>query len=173
MLSNKTKVVGTIALITCVLSVAVLCVLYYAILQKEAAYYEQVAQRALGRATDRQLASLVNLVGDTQAERTELISYVLPSDGVISFLALIEDLGAEQGLVTETKSITVEPLSKKDFESLTLTLEVRGTYERVQHMLDLIETLPYQIDINTVSIRAEGNVWVGSFDLQVTKFSES
>lgn len=170
MFSRKTKIIGVASLVSVLVSGAVLGGLFFILIGKEADYYAQVEMRAEGRATDRQLAALVTLAENSRESRAALDQYVLPADAVITFLALIESLAREQALGIETRSIAIDPLNSR-FETVLLTIAVDGAYEDVTHMLDLLESLPYQSDVYRVSINNNGRESTGVFSLQVTKFA--
>lgn len=173
MLNTKTKTVATIALLTLLLSGGIFGALLYQVHEKKLMFHSGLRERAESLATNRQLDALVGLVDETAEERARLSAYVLAEDSVINFLTLIEDLAAEHGVDIETRSLSVDPIGGDDlFEQLTLTIEVRGTYTQVSHMLRIFEALPYQADIHRVTLGriGNGNEWTGTFSVRVTKF---
>lgn len=176
MISKHTKIIGGIAGLVFLCSIAALAVLSYLINNANALLTEQKIQRERAETQRQELDSLVKLVEETTSEREELSNYLLSDDEVITFLALIETLGREQDVELKTNSLTV--VDKNGFfEELQLQVSVDGSYDSVLHLLTLFETLPYQSFVSNVSLsRAvdEGfsNAWSGTFRLHVTKFKE-
>ncbi len=116
------------------------------------------------------LKLLSRLVDESTEERATLSSYIIPDDEVIDFLSLLRRLGEEQGVELTTESLNVVT-DKTQFEKLSVTVLVKGSYGGVVQMLKILETLPYQSSVVEVSLNMEGvsGQWMGKFRVQVTK----
>lgn len=174
MVHTHTKI---IALITTGIFVAVLVGFvgfwYYVDSQKTKLIEARIAV-ATQQLQQQSLSTLEKIVESSKADRSELNSIILTEDGVIDLLTLIETIGFEQGTVLKTNALTVTPLNEL-FETLSITVEVSGTYDAIMRVLTLLENLPYQSSVPKVQMQREGQtaIWKGIIDVRVTKFKKS
>lgn len=134
---------------------------------------KESAARAQGEVLARN--NLARLIGDTEAERTQLQSYIIEQRDIIDFLTLVEALGRTEGATVSTASLNVT--NKSDlFDELTVTIAASGNKEAVLHVLSLLEILPYKSHVQSASVSqligGEFPVWNGSFTIVVTKHKE-
>lgn len=177
MVTTHTKRIGIVTLVFFLASVTALFVLIVVIEQTSVRIHEKEIEQSRNDRFASELSALQRLVRETEEERAEVASYILPSEDVIDFIELIEALGVEQGTELNIQSLSASPLGG-EFEKLDLVISVSGSYESVTYILKLLETLPYQSSISQMQLRAAGgnqgtSNWTGSFTLRVTKFKES
>lgn len=100
-------------------------------------------------------------------------------EGIVSFIEIVESLGASSNVVLKVSSVDVFELEDRnlaeDYETLSLGLEATGGWQNIFHFLNLLETLPYkltikQANLSTVGILEDIQQWRGNFILNVIKF---
>ncbi len=173
-MSSKTKHFLISSLVLVVLSCGAYGGLWYAIVLRTNQVYERMNGEATKVERQKSLAALTKALAGTKEDREALQQFIITDDQVTDFLGLVESSARSQGLSISTKSVTVAPLSEDtSFDSLSLTLEVAGPFLRVSTFLSLLETLPFQTRIDSVSLERtsdkEGDLWKGIFILQATK----
>jgi len=154
------------------LALCVYVAMWYVVSLREEAIRTDVAEQREEYSRRENASALALVFDDTVAERAELHEYIVSKDGVTTFLELVEQVGREQGLVVDTKSVTPEVLSGEEaFESLVVTIALEGSYEGIKTMLALMESLPLQTHIQAVSLtRGSGDsTWLGTLTMKVTK----
>lgn len=150
--------------------------IWYLLRMSEAKVETYAAQHAQAEAKRSEITALERLYAETQLDRVALRTFVIEKDGVADFLELIEGIARRHGLEPTTRSLAVEEVPHfPEFEALALTLEVGGAYEHIVTMLPIIEALPYQAEIRSVSLERSGtsetgdDLWRGVFMLRVSK----
>lgn len=117
--------------------------------------------------------ALIHKLDETSDDRSSLRSRILTEENVIDFLALIEAVGREQGVLLETTAVAVQPIDVT-FETLVVSVKVKGQYSALVQTLTLFEQLPYQLTLSGVQFvrTSEGNIdqWESTYNIQVTKF---
>lgn len=95
---------------------------------------------------EQAFSELRTLAADTQKQRTDLADYVLQEGETISFLADMEKAAVANGVMLETESLEV---LEQDglFDTLRVNFKIDGTVERVEVMLDIMETIPYHSSV--------------------------
>jgi Tfp pilus assembly protein PilO len=176
MRTSETKTFGMVAGTLCVLAFLALGGMLYAIQQKDATYTNQLRVRATAAATEKEAELLGTMLAETANDRAELTKYVLTEDSVVDFLSLIGDISRTQGVSAETRSLAVESIESTEvFENLTLEVDVTGSFQSVTEMLSVLESLPYQVRVESVTVErtseAKGDtLWRGAYHLSVTKY---
>ncbi len=147
-----TKIYALLSLIT-FLVVLVLLVLSWRYTVREGD--ELVARLStIEEAQQRQQAygELTRLVNETQADREELLSYVLTEDKTIDFLTSIEKAAVRNSVELTTESLRkVE--NKGRFDTLQVSFTFSGDKQDVQTMLRMLETLPYHSTVTQLSLQ--------------------
>ncbi len=122
---------------------------------------------------------------------SQIDSFFVPQDGVVSFIDTLERLELNSGIDLGISYVSVETntKNKNDFkEVLNLRLDGEGSWQNLFHFLSLLENLPYRIEFNSVSfvlsgasdsilfsgsdglrVRAPSEFWKGSFEVLVYK----
>jgi hypothetical protein len=171
---SRTNIIGIVAILIFVAAAGVFGGFLFILSNAKGELAVQQNMVADIQSRQQELSSLVRLVSETEPEREELYSYILQEDGVIDFLTLIESLGRQQGVLLETKGLTVVPIDDA-FEALQVGVSVEGSYESITYLLALFEALPQQSSVEKVSLSQSGQsaAWEAAFTLLVTKYKES
>jgi Tfp pilus assembly protein PilO len=116
------------------------------------------------------------VVRDTEALRSELDSYFVNEEDLVTFLNDLENLGDNAGAVVTVQSVQTGKRISKDasIEELRLALKADGSLENVFHLLSLIEAFPKAISLDKVRLtrrQTEGS-WQGTFDVTVARVGE-
>ncbi|PCI89751.1 hypothetical protein COB18_03020 [Candidatus Kaiserbacteria bacterium] len=117
------------------------------------------------------------IVRDTQDERSELDTYFLIEDDIVTFFADLENLGTSAGVNISVSSVKVgKPLDNDKFITpLTLTLESAGSLRQVFHTLALLEAYPKALQITQTRIvqHPSEDSWQGTFAITAIKIDTS
>ncbi len=151
MITKHTLIVMLLSLGFCLVVIGLFAGFYYYIDSKQKQLTENTRHVAELRANSNELATLMNVVTQSAAEREKLFTYVLTEEDVIDFLALLETLAAEQGIEYKTENIN-EKKHSNQFKTLTLNISAYGAYQGVVHFIALLETLPYQSSISEINL---------------------
>jgi len=171
-LHKKTKVSLSIGLVLAFVSVA-LYVGGYAMLQREHSKVKDLVLQSKQEALEtKQLQSTRHLINDTQEQRERLNKYFITADEIVSFIEQIESLGEFTGVSFELNSVDV---IDADADALLLKFTTRGSWEKTYRLLALIESLPYNIDVERVRVLKESSVgrgseWRGDFNIRLDSF---
>lgn len=174
-MTSSTKKIAIFAASALMLSGGIDAGLWYMLAKGERMVQERTAERIERSAREVQLSTLQRVEEDTAADRAELRTFILGKDDVADFLELIEGAARKQGLTPKTRSVEVEKLEgTTNFEAIALALEFEGSYKGVTAMLPLIESLPYQLEVRSVSLERTGDegatsLWRGILQLRVVK----
>jgi len=172
MIHSNTKLIAVLGASLFVLSFAALAVFVFITEGHKTQLTKRTEELALASAQRDAMSALVDTLKKTEEERIELASRIVGEKQVIELVELIELVGREQGVTLTTKSITEGKLNDV-FDTLTIQLDARGSYEAIMHVLALLEKLPYQSSVASVfltSSEAEGVTgWNASFEIVVTK----
>ncbi len=155
MIIRKTKVYAIISAIILLVSVAVvIMMLAYITSQGEelALQAKEVADYSAREQTYRELSLLVD---ETKKDHEELQTYLLTEEGTINFLTMAENLAKEGEVELVTDVLKVEEKEKSQFDTLTITFSTKGMKSRVYSFVKLLETLPYNVRIESISIQAQ------------------
>lgn len=164
-----TKVVVSVSAALLCASLSALVIFFYKLEVQKAAYQSMRAEEAEQTARHAALTSLVSTFEKTKDARETLSSHFLTEGEVIELLSLIENLGRENGVLLSTDELVVEPVNAR-FEHLVATISVEGEYVSVLRILELLEHLPYEAQIEHVTLSQEAHVWRGVFDMRILKF---
>ncbi len=109
---------------------------------------------------------------------------VVDANGTVPFINSIEALARQAGAKVNIDSVSVGPASAEgdSFEQLNLAVSTQGSWSQVGTFLAMIESLPYKVEIPSVSLtqgafsEAQGSTtsktviqWKGSYTLSVLK----
>ena len=155
-----------------------LCVyggLLYEVNRQDKKVKEQARAHAESVARDQQFAELEKMYIDSEENRKILSEFVVAHEDVAYVLALIEGAARHQGLEARIKSVEVVSIEDvTNFETLNISLELSGAYDKLQAFLPVIESLPYQSEVMNVSLSqtnelGEGVDWRGVLEVAVVK----
>lgn len=109
---------------------------------------------------------------------------IVPRDGDVAFIEMIEALARDNKLSVEIESLSIEPVDKKDgpIVYLVIRLKTKGGWDSTHTYLSLIESLPQEILVKNLGLSAEkdtsgekeGDVYTGMWqsrlDMRVLKY---
>lgn len=102
-------------------------------------------------------AELQERLQKTEAQRSALDSYFLPADGTVDFIEFTESLGRLTGTRVEVNSVSVKNGAKDDFkDTLSVSVDVYGTWISVMRFISMIESAPYHIEIDSSDLDLNG-----------------
>ncbi|HEY4490262.1 MAG TPA: type 4a pilus biogenesis protein PilO [Candidatus Paceibacterota bacterium] len=173
--SSNTKKILFVALI---LNVLVWSAFIYTLLQIKA---EQNRVKLLlsevnsNAAKEENFKKIKNFLQENSILISEVDSYFVSSDGVVSFIEKLESLGRSFGLGTVIESVMVNSQNKTDFkEELRITVRVNGSWTNVMNFVASAENLPYKVTIQRINLARdeEAKNWRGALDLRVLKLKQ-
>ena len=174
MITKRTRFIFLLALATVLGSAVLFTFLIFNINNRDSELVEKQIEAKRAEVLTNELSALVRLVEETQGEREELNEYILTDDQVIDFLALLEATANQQGLNHSIDSLSVAPVNDT-FEELSVRMTARGDQGTVEHVLKVLETLPYQSFVSETTLTRNEDesgvsTWEGIFLLRVTKY---
>lgn len=117
---------------------------------------------------------LQSAVKDTEIERNQLTSLLLPSGSQVAFVEQVEDLTKSSGLSEQTNNLSEAVGPSDTTKLLQIQLTVTGSWSNTMYFLSQLENLPYNISIRNASLTEqtgvlakEANLWTGVFDVSV------
>jgi hypothetical protein len=93
--------------------------------------------------------SLVNLIKETEPERTLLETHFVQSSNVVPFLDTIEKLAKETGVKAEV--ISVNPA--KGNSSLMVEMKASGSFGTIYKLITLLENSPYDLEFASADMQ--------------------
>jgi len=111
---------------------------------------------------DKESESLMNLLADTEDERTQLTQFILNDEhDIIRLLSEIDNFAVAQGVDLNTSRLDTKK-AEGDFNELLATFVVKGNERAVIHAVKTLESLPYHSDVTSLqfhrSIKNENGV---------------
>jgi hypothetical protein len=125
---------------------------------------------------EERLRSVKEIVVDVAPQRDEIDSYFVGKDSIVSFIKIVEDLGNLSGVSLEIDSVGVSGLEIGDgvnseiLEQLNLDFTTQGSWQNTFHLIALLESLPYKVSFEELSLEEKVDSWNGVFGLKVVKF---
>jgi Tfp pilus assembly protein PilO len=169
---KSTKIIAVVGLLFFIVAGIALGTLVKIIANQKVQFVEMSSKRSAEKSHQESLATLMKVLDETMDDREIILSQVLREEDVIDYLARIESLGKQSGLQVRTDSLTVTPINE-NFESLIVKISVEGPYGAIEHILRLLEYLPYHSYVSAVSFtRQENGLWSGAFEVKATKFKK-
>jgi hypothetical protein len=121
-----------------------------------------------------------NIINETNLDREELDTRFISSDGLVSFITQVEALATLSGVSVDIGNVSVSEYlhqgSKSELlEFLNMSISVSGSWENNFYFLNLLESLPYNISIDSFNLQTGGDTdnkitkWNGAFDLKTLK----
>jgi hypothetical protein len=103
--------------------------------------------------TEDQSKHIAEVIADTETERTDLDNYFIGSDGVVGFISTVENLSDDSGATVDVTGVDqVNKPNDPEFEYLHLELTAAGSWQSVYHLSQLVESLPYVLWLDRVSL---------------------
>jgi hypothetical protein len=96
-------------------------------------------------------------INASKIEETKLIqdsmnNYLVDKDKIDVFVGYLENIGVDFSSIVSVKSIEV---SKEDSDLILVRLSVNGTFSNVINTINLIENIPYQINITKIYLNKD------------------
>ncbi|NCN52757.1 hypothetical protein GW943_03045 [Candidatus Parcubacteria bacterium] len=170
MTTKRTTISFIISAVIALAAVGAYALFGYFTMHTQEAFQEDYQNQATLEAQSGEYTTLMRISADLTDERNELRLYVIPKDGVVAFLALIESLGDGNGATVTATDIAVSA-GNDGIDTVTLKLHTDGSYSAVIQVLTLLETLPYKTTVQTADLgRSEGTgEWKGEYTITVLK----
>ncbi len=130
----------------------------------------------------KQLTTIKSLILSTTEKREELDKHFVTSDDIVPFIQYIESLDTLSGGVLEIDAVDIATLSEKPV--LSVSLNMSGTYSQVYRLLRMLEEMPYEISLSSLTLNVtefnsvvgtlipEIPEWKASIDFTVISFSQ-
>ncbi len=171
MITKKTKIILIVSIICFLVSVGGVYVLWITIKNQGEALAQKANALALFEAQNKSYRDLEQLVDNTQAERAQLHKYLLTEDQTIDFLSKIEKLADSLSIDLSTDALKVQD-GEGSFDTLLISYRVEGMKTRVDTLIRMLETLPYQAGLSNVSFQYDFkdgvDITTGTFTLAIT-----
>jgi hypothetical protein len=126
-----------------------------AALSAELAQQVELVQEQTNRA---QLIQTITAELDATAEkRQQLERFVVQNENdTITLLALLDTLADERAIALDVEDIVITSTETEDFDHLELALAATGADAAVQQLVALLETLPYQSQVQSLALDRSG-----------------
>ena len=121
---------------------------------------------------ERVINSVKALVVETSPLREKLSRYLVEKEGAVSFIELLEHLGKNRGVSVMISSVEKVPQEgTEQVETLLLGLKASGTWQDVIRFLGLLELLPYEAQVEqlTLSKSEKASPWQITLSLRTLK----
>ena len=152
-MKNKSRTYLSITIFLCIVMIGAYATLHFFLNKKMRLASENESRILLLQAKDEDVSAQKKLIDETKEKIQVLNNYFIPEEGVVDFLETIESLDAVTGTDTEIATVNVkEATDGKGKTVLYVALETVGTFTQVFHLLSLVEDVPYEIDMQDVSL---------------------
>ncbi len=119
---------------------------------------------------------LKSAIKKTTTDRVNLEKYFINIDDIPVFTKKIESLSSVAGV----DSIVINSLSKKD-NVLLLNFEAKGKFENIIYLEQLVENLPFRVNVNKLYVSKIANVvkgqsitnWEGLYSVEIIGFFDN
>lgn len=150
-MNPKTQIIFILSLVYLISAVAAFAYVDYKVDTLGKVLEDQVSVVANRFAQEKKYSELNELILQTKEERDVLEEFVLSESDTVTFLADIESIGAQQGVFLSTNSLQVIE-NKNSNDVLQIKFLIEGSEEQLLHMLDIFEALPYDNEIESISL---------------------
>lgn len=136
-------------------------------LTKHAATYEELSLR-IGQALSQEAAflELETALSATADDRTALEALLLAPDETVNFLTLLETIAAEQRVSFETEGLSIIEAEGDELDTLVLQFVSTGAPERIERMVEILETLPYRSSLAALALDWSGRPGTADTELR-------
>lgn len=86
--------------------------------------------------------------------KDKLMSYVIPAEGTVDFIKVLEQLISSSGVKADIKSVSSEAYDKGTaigLELVRVNIDITGDWSGVKYLLNLIENYPLKIDVKKIA----------------------
>ncbi len=169
-MSNKTKQIFIIALVTSILTLGSLAFFFSRILVQGQLLQEQISILTDNNNKQSTSVRIKRLVLETEVERAMLAGSFFKDEGdSITFLSDIESLANKTGLELRTEALDkiTDPETSREYIKTVFSYE--GRKDLVYNFSELLENLPYHSYIDSLTLRQlTGNNWEGRVTVLIT-----
>jgi Tfp pilus assembly protein PilO len=130
----------------------------------------------LSQQKNSHLNALRSVIKETEGKRQQLATFLLSSDTEIPFIEQLEALGKSSALAIKTNNIASIVGGTATTKVLKMQLQTIGSWNNTLYFLSQVENLPYNIDIQGVSLgrqsisdKTAGSSWTATFDISVAE----
>jgi len=114
----------------------------------------------------------------------KLKEYIVPSEGTVNFIKLLEQLALNSNIKSDIKNVATENDNKNilaSTELIRINMDVLGEWKNVQFFITLLENYPLKIEIKNVYLnKFSENVvrgksisqWAGNIEFTVLKYKD-
>ncbi len=168
-MTKKTTNTLAVASIFALVTFGVLVAMVFVLFNKEEALVLLKTTIAEQRAKEQAARSVSQLIDETAPTRTELASFFLAEKDTITFIAEIEKLAVEKGVVLRTTGLDLRPASETTPVELQTQFTVVGSRSAIVDFMQALETLPYHSRLPKWGIFSrDGKTFESSIDIFVT-----
>lgn len=168
MITTKTKKIAVAAGVALVVTISVVAVGVWFVIQQSELLADQVETLALDQAQEDAFVRLERKVQETKVERQTLESNFLVSESdSIGFLEYVENLANDHGVVVVTSSPTRIEQDGQDF--ISVGYQTTGTLMQLESFIELLEVIPFISQLQSVQLRKQTDTqWEASIQINVT-----
>ncbi|MCA9358278.1 hypothetical protein KC902_03380 [Candidatus Kaiserbacteria bacterium] len=172
-MSGSTKKTVIIALILTLASVAVFGFMVFRVFEQGDRLVAQIGALEEQRAQEAAHRNLQRIATDSQADRDKIKEYFLEKESEsIDFLNQVETLAPQVGVALKTTNLQLVTEKNTKQAWIEVTFEFSGTRMYVQNFIQILETLPYVLRLNSVTMEARSrSEWQASVTMQIQVLS--
>lgn len=186
--SDSTKKIFVAAIFSAIIIVGAYCYLWTKIIQKTRNVGVLLGEVEALNIEKEVFAAIKGRIEETVSVREKLAGFFIPKDGVVSFLNMIQALGAENKLEFRVDSVTIEDEAEapETFENVKLNIEAEGAWADIYRFVALVELLPLRVFADKIDLQVSsdgtrsgstsknkaplnGQNWTGNISLRVLK----
>lgn len=152
---NKTNIYLMILIVLNIFLVFIASVLFFDFKNNRLAELDRLnTELASLRELEAKTRSINQTVNESKEERDRLNLYFITKDTIQNFIRELESIAERLGVIFNLENIEVKKDAKQSTKGsyLRLSLTAEGSFVNVFHFLRVMESLPYQIRFNTISI---------------------
>jgi len=150
---------------------ATLYTLFFFYIQGQIAIAAQARLDASGiEQQDQFQSSVASLLRNTDADRTELSSYVSNDSNIVNVIQSIEDRATLDHVTTKIISVAVGAAKWKYHEPLTITFSAEGTFSALTAFATDMESFPQASHLAKINAQVSTNhLWTATVTLEFLK----
>lgn len=169
MITTKAKKISIIAILYTLISGLILLVGWYITEQNKDEFAELKTKYAEAESARQLSITLEQILKLSQADRDTLQTFFIAERDTIHFITEVENIASELNINLETTQLAVDSATDKQPSKLKIGFVIDGDYTSVVAMLFALETMPYHLLVQTVTIKeTKTNGWEGSIIMHVT-----
>lgn len=168
MVTERTQNLAIFATIYFLVSLGILGGVFFEMDRMTSNFQAQLTLLQANAEQEQEYNALIRKVEDTEEERSKLQQYILNERDSISFLTEIEQLSLSPGIELVTEALNKVDVEGSTYDDLDIGLTFSGTFNELQSLIKVLESLPYHGSVNTVRISKEGETFSGTIALTLS-----